>query len=169
LQILTLYAGFPHILLTSKRSLIADFVAVHGTSGHYLFYFETTDFVAIRTVPAHFAYFAMTLDCRFCLYIWDSGAFFLLRNDPGLQILSLYASSRALVHFEKTLDCRFCFCIRDSGAFVLLRNGVGLQILSLYTALRGIRLTSKRHSIADFVGMHGTPGHLAYSEMTLDY
>jgi hypothetical protein len=128
--------------------------------------------------------------CRFCRFAQDSGAFVLLRNDLGLQILSLhpvlrgtlFTSKRSwiadfvVVHripghfasFETTLDCRFSRCIRCSGAFGSLRNDLGLQILSLCTGFRGILLTSKRHWIADFGAVHEIPRHLVYFETTLD-
>jgi hypothetical protein len=121
LQILSLYPVLRGTLLTSKRCWIPDFVAVHGTPGHFA-YFERpwiADFVAAHGAPGH------------------------------------------LAHFGTILDCRFCRCARDSGAFCLLRSDIGLQILSLRTRLRGIWFTSKRPWIADFVAVHGTPGHLA--------
>jgi hypothetical protein len=106
LHLLLLYAGLPGIWLTSKRLGIADSFA-------------------IRRVPVHLVYFETILDCRFCRYTRDSGAFGLPRNDLGLQILSLYTELRgSWACFETTLDCRFCRY--DSGVFRLLRNDLGL-------------------------------------------
>jgi hypothetical protein len=96
---LSLCTGLQGIWLASKRSWIADFVAARRTF-YVVMYSLTAFFVAVYGTPGHFAYFETTLICIFCRYTQDSGAFCLLRNDLGLQILSLYT--------------------RDSGAFCLL-------------------------------------------------
>jgi hypothetical protein len=134
LQMLLLYTGIRGNWLTSKRPWIADFVAIDGSPGH-LAYFETTldcrccrcmqMLLLIYGIPGQLAYLETTLDCRHCRYRWESGAFGLLRNDLGLQIVSLYIGGQ-LAYFDTTLDCRSVRCIWESGLFGLLRNDLGL-------------------------------------------
>jgi hypothetical protein len=210
LVFLSLCTGLRGIWLTSKQSWIADFVAARREfyfSMHSLTAFlplctglrgicllrndlDLHFVVAVYGAPGNLIYFETTLDCIFCRCTQCSGAFFSLRNDIGLHILSLHTvllgilltSKRSWIadfvavhatpvqfaYFETTLDCRFCRCTRCSGAFSSLREDLGLQILSLCTGLQGILITSKRRWIADFVAAHETPGHLACFETTLD-
>jgi hypothetical protein len=149
LQILSLYGGLPEFC-SLRKDLGLQILSLYTGLRCC---FSLVDLVAIRRVPAHFIHFETTLDCRFC------------------RCARFVAIRRVPVHsakFEATLDCRFSRCTRDSGAFVLLRNDLGFQILLLYPGLWGIRLTSKRNSIADFDAIYGTPGHLASFGMTLD-
>jgi hypothetical protein len=147
LQILSLKTGLRGVWRTSKRPWIADFVAIHRIR-MYFFYFETTldcrfCFVAIYGTPGHLAYFETILDCRFCRYIRDSGAFGLLRNDLGLQILSLYIGLWGIWLTSKRS------WIADFAAMY----GTSGRLANFETTLD-----------RDFVAIHGTPENLFYFE-----
>jgi hypothetical protein len=163
------------------------FVAAHGTPGHLAYFEKILDcrfccctqeilpvdvlvdgiFVAVYGTPGHFAYFETTLICIFCRCTQCSWEFGILRNDLGLQILSLCTELRGIYFTFETTSKRAW--IAD---FVAIRrvpaHDLGLQIMSLYTGLRGILLSSKLPWIAHFVAIRRVPAHFAYFETTLE-
>jgi hypothetical protein len=166
-----LCTGLWGIWLTSKRSWIADFAAARRK--FYRLLYLLTAFlslctglrgilltskrpgfaliVAVRSVPGNFVYFETTWICINCRCTQCSGEFGLLRNDLGLHMLSLCTGFRGM-----------CLALKQ------IRTDLGLLIcFSLYAGFPRILFTSKRPWIADFVAVHGTPGHFAYFETTL--
>jgi hypothetical protein len=148
LQILSLYAGFLHIWLSSKRLGIADLVALRRTCAWLT---SRRPWIEMLSLYAG-------LPC-----IW--------LTSKRLWITAFVAMRRTWAHlayFETTLDCRFCCYTEDLRAFGLLRNDLVLQIVSLYAGLARIWLTSKRPRIADVFAIRRTCAHLAYFETSLD-